>query len=143
MKYASWEGARYTLVTVKNGKVIYTPLGFGTDMDKIKAMSMKYPIGIMVKNLYDHNRKVLTNTDAMVFYKGKPVEILGARELDHPHIRMIEMDMAMRDEDDIQNQYLPGMTYEKGISPEQALFTRAKKSSRAKPKRKTCPCKKK
>jgi|WetSurMetagenome_2_1015567.scaffolds.fasta_scaffold29228_1 hypothetical protein len=143
-KYATWEGAKTIIARVKNGKVLYQPLGTRRE-DYIKRESHKQPIGVIMQNMYDNDGNVLSNEKVGVYYKGKNVEVLGAKDLEHPDIPKIENSLIKREDLRMNVEYIPGITYEPGMGPEEVF--RKKKSSKTKPKRKvikkkkSCGCK--
>lgn len=143
-KYATWEGATTIIARVKNGKVLYQPLGTRGN-DYIKRESQKQPIGVIIQNMYDSDGNVLSNEKVGVYYKGKNVEVLGAKDLEHPDIPKIERSLIAREDLRMDVEYIPGITYEPGVGPESVF--RKKKSTKSKSKRKVvkkkkgCGCK--
>jgi hypothetical protein len=136
--YATWEGAGISLARVKNGKVVIEPFIEG----RVAAMkeSQKHPIGIIIKHGYDTGGRGGSHiTDLHVYYKGKNAEVLPAKDLDHPYIRVLES--ALSNISDELEEGISDMKYEK---PDVDQYSFRKKKTTKKPKRKVvkkCRCK--
>jgi hypothetical protein len=133
MEHAEWEGADLTLVFVdRNGKNIkIQPLG-KRSVNTAVRMSYDKPIGIIAKNEYSgKGGRWLKNFKYAVYYKGRNVETLGAKDLDHPHIRMIEESLHRHDLRNEHSTYLPGVEYERGMDADDMLFPKRSKSMAA------------
>jgi hypothetical protein len=140
---ATWEGAKIFLVRAKGKQILAEPYIGGRA--NVMKESYKHPIGIIVHNLYDTGGRGGNRIEHHhVYYKGKDVEVLPAKDLDHPDIRRIENFLLYRSEtdEDLSDDYVPGITYEK---PDVDVYSfRKKKSVKTKPKRKVvkkCKCK--
>lgn len=141
----TWEGANIYLVKIVGGRPKITEF-IGGKKDAMEE-SHKHPIGIIVRNKYDTQGLGKGVTERMaVFYKGKNAEILGAEDLEHPHIFWLEQYLSGRDNANIDaSAHLPIIEYER---PEVDIDDfRKKKMHKTKSKRKIvkkkkgCGCK--
>ena len=81
------KGAKVTIVLVdRSGKLRFQPIGT-RGIETVLRKTHIQPVGVIVHG------KVMGDEKYGVFYKGRNVEVLGAIDIDHPHIKRIEQSL--------------------------------------------------